>query len=109
MKSPFFFVPTDFIGSPSGIAEVVDCTYHSVALTRRLHRIDCVVVRGFGTQSVDSHPENSVGMVLIQPDVRLRSLGQMGWIRAVMHNSKMLVGPARIIAGPTDNCDVTSH
>lgn len=49
--------------------EVVDTALYPIASATTLHRIDRVVIGCLWPEAVDTHPENRIGMVLVQPDM----------------------------------------
>jgi hypothetical protein len=51
------------------IGEVVDAALHPIARAITLRRIDRVVIGCMWLKVVDTHPENRIGMVLVQPDM----------------------------------------
>jgi hypothetical protein len=56
------------------IGEAVDAALHPIILAVALHRVDPIVISRLWFKSVDTHTENRLCMVLVQPYVRLRYL-----------------------------------
>lgn len=61
-----------------------------IACAVRSFRINCVVVSGVRLQAERADAEHRVGMLLVQPDVRLGCEVQVFGIRAVVENGEML-------------------
>ena len=87
----------------TGRGELMDRALDPVALTiarRRGHRIGIGRLR---FQTSHAHAENRLGMTAVEPDWRLRHLGQLPGIGPVVHYAEMLIVPAGVAGRPLDN------
>ena len=89
-----------------GCGEVVDRALHPIAPPIVPHRRHRVVVGGVRFQTLQAHPENRFRMALVEPDVIFRRLAQIVGIRTVVHDRAMIVIPARVGGGPSDDGEV---
>jgi hypothetical protein len=83
--------------------EVIYIALHAVQLAGSFHRVNAVIVGFPRLYVLQQHAEHRIGMVLIQPDVTLRSQVQVVRISPVLHKPKVLVRAARVVACPSDN------
>ena len=88
--------------------EVIHLTSYPVELASGSHRVDGVVVGCASLDVLQSHPEHCIGMALIQPDMTPGRQFQVVRISPVLHQAKVLVRAARVVAGPPDNGFVVS-
>jgi hypothetical protein len=86
-----------------GCGKVVDRTLHPIAYTIVPHRRHRVVVGGVRFQTLQAHPKNRLRMGLVEPDVIFRCLAQIVGIRTVVCDRPMIVIPARVGRGPSDD------
>src|SRR5882757_9484909 len=86
-----------------GGSELPDGALYPVTRAIGPHRINRVVVRGPRRKTVHAHAKNRIGMAPVQSDMRFRRLTEILGIRAVTHDSVMLVGAPGIVARPPDN------
>src|SRR5271167_1089870 len=84
-------------------AEPIDAALYPVASAIGSYRIDRIVVSRLRTEALHAHTENRIRMVPVYPDRRLRSLAQFVRIRAIVHDSVMLVRSARVVSCPRNN------
>src|SRR5580704_2450140 len=73
------------------IDEAVDAALHPIILAVAPHRVDRIVISRLWFKSVDTHTENRLRVVLVQPYVRLRYLAQITKVGTVTHYTEVLV------------------
>src|SRR3984893_10078306 len=89
-----------------GCGEVVDRTLHPIALPTAPHRRHLVVVGGVWFQTLQAHPEDRLRVAAVEPDLIFRRLAQIVGIRAVVRDREMIVIPARVGGGPSDDGEI---
>src|SRR6202022_1553021 len=89
-----------------GCGEGVDRALHPIAPPIGPHRRSLVIVGGVRFQRLRAPPKNCLRVATVEPDVIFRRLAQIVGIRAVVCDRPMIVIPARVGAGPSDDGEV---
>ena len=89
-----------------GCGELVDRALHPIALPIVPHRGHLVVVGGLRFQTLDAHAKNRLRVAAVEPDVIFRRLVQILGVGTVVRDGVMIVIPARIGNGSSDDREV---
>src|ERR1700720_3705037 len=90
----------------SRCGEVVDRALHPIAPPIVPHRRHFVIIGGLWFQTLQAHPKNRLRMGLVEPDVIFRRLAQIRGIRTIVCDRVVIVVPARVGGGPSDDGEV---